>query len=62
MIKCGRWSGSSLLEEDLVGRVVVILTERCTQIHTVNATGHNLHRLAMMTRPKHYKEGTKMEK
>jgi len=39
------------------GRVVAILTERCAQMHTVNATDHNLHRLAMMTRPKHNWEG-----
>ena len=25
MVRCGRWSGSSLLQEDLAGRVVAIM-------------------------------------
>jgi len=47
------------------GRVVAILTKKSAlsaQIHTVDATNHNLHGLAMMTRPKHYQEGAKNRK
>jgi len=44
------------------GRLVVILTERCAQKHTANATNHNLYRLAMMTRTKHYCDGAKNRK
>ena len=43
------------------GRVVAILTERGAQMHTVDATNQNLHRLAMMTRPKHCWKGPKIE-
>jgi len=32
----------SFLEDDLVGRVVAILTERCAQIHPINATDHKV--------------------
>ena len=44
------------------GRVVAILTEKCAQIHTINATNHKLHRLAMLIRPKHYWEEAKNRK
>jgi len=43
------------------GRVVAILTKKCAQMHTINATNHNLHRLAMMIRSKHYLKGPKIE-
>jgi len=33
-------------------RVVVILTEKSTQMHTTNATNQNLRELAMVIRPK----------
>jgi len=42
-------------------RVVAILTEKSAQMHTANATNHNLHGLAMITRPNRYWEGTKIE-
>jgi len=41
------------------GCVVAIFTEKGAEMHTVNSTDHNLHRLAMMNRPKHYWEGAK---
>ena len=45
------------------GRVVVaILIEKCAQKHRINATNHNLYRLAMMTRTKHYCDGAKNRK
>ena len=43
------------------GRVVAILTEKCAQMHTVNATNHNLHRLAMMTGPNTTGKGPEIE-
>jgi len=49
MVRCGR------------GRVVAILTEKSAQKHTTNATNHNLHGLAMITRPNRYWEETKIE-
>jgi len=41
--------------------VVVTLTEKSVQMHTANATNHNLHGLATITRPNRYWEGTKIE-
>jgi len=43
------------------GRVVAIPTEKSAQMHTANATNHNLHGLAMITRPNRYWGGTKIE-
>ena len=43
------------------GRVVAIVTEKSAQMHTVNATNQNLPGFVIMTRPKHYWKGPKME-
>jgi len=43
------------------GRVVAILTEKSAQMHTANATNQNLRELAMVSRPKHYWKGAKIE-
>jgi len=58
-VKGGRWNVGSFLEDNLFGRVVAILTERCAQIHTITATDHKLHRLAMMTGPNTTGKGPK---
>jgi len=57
MVKGGRWAGSSLLEEDLARHVFDIMTGKCTQRLTINATNRKLHRLAMTTRPKTTRKG-----
>jgi len=41
--------------------VDAILTEKSAQKHTTNATNHNLHGLAMITRPNRYWEEAKIE-
>jgi len=41
--------------------VVATLDEKSAQMHTANATNQTLHGLAMVTRPKHYWKGTKIE-
>jgi len=49
MVRCGR------------GRVVAIVTEKSAQKHSTNTTNHNLHGLAMKTRPNRYWEEPKIE-